>query len=258
MGGRSPILYHRFCPYFNGRLFRRYAAIKAISPASFLAPSLPWLPFAHDYCDAACRAGDFTWDSGGRAGCFAGATLDKPAVVDKEAAVISLEGYLDLLDATGDRRWLDRAMTAGTMAETWIYIWDVPMPVDADDASLHWKHGACTVGQQLIATGTSMADGFLAVNAAAFARLYLATGDSHFLDVARVVTHGSKSMLALPGRTYDLAGPGWQQEHWSLSVPRGYGLNRHWLPWASVASVKGILKLRDLGSDIANLVLRSR
>lgn len=209
------------------------------------------------YLEAAQRAGEFTWRRGGSSGCFAGATIDKSAVVDKEAAVIALEGYLDLYDATADRKWLVRALTAATMAETWMYLWDVPMPIDADDASLHWKRGASTVGLQLIATGSSMADGFLAINASAFARLYAATGDSHFLDVARIVTHGTKSMLALPGRTYDLAGPGWQQEHWGLSLLRGRGLNRNWLPWTSVAQAKGILRLRDLGSHLADLVLLS-
>src|SRR3954447_12484195 len=120
------------------------------------------------------------------------------------------------------------------------------MPADPDEARLHWKRGGTTVGQQLIATGVSMADLFLSVNAAAFARLAALTGDDHYLDVARLVTHGSKAMFGLPGRTYDLRGPGWQQEHWSLAGRRGFGLNRSWLPWVAVASAKGIFRLRDL------------
>jgi hypothetical protein len=206
------------------------------------------------YLEAARKAGEFIWRNGGSDGCYAGATLDKPAAVDKEAAVLSLEGFLDLYDATGEEAWLNRALNAATMAESWIYIWNIPMPVDADDTLLHWKRGVSTIGQQLIATGTSMADGFLAMNAAAFARLYQVTGDSHFMEVARLVTHGSKAMLALPGRTFDLAGPGWQQEHWNFSDNRGYGLNRNWLPWTAVANVKGILRLFDLGTELAGLV----
>jgi hypothetical protein len=58
----------------------------------------------------------------------------------------------------------------------------------------------------------------------------------------------------LPGRTFDLAGPGWQQEHWNFSDKRGYGLNRNWLPWTAVANVKGILRLFDLGTELAELV----
>jgi hypothetical protein len=176
-------------------------------------------------------------------------------MVDKEAAVLSLEGYLELYEATGQRHWLDRAVIAGSMAETWIYIWNVPMPVDADDDELEWKRGVPTIGQQLIAVGVSMVDAFLAMNAAAFARLARATGDDHFLDVARCVTWGTKAMLALPGRSFDLHAPGWQQEHWSFAPRRGFGLNRNWLPWVSVANASGILRLMDLEQELRQRVL---
>jgi hypothetical protein len=52
-------------------------------------------------------------------------------------------------------------------------------------------------------------------------------------------------MLALPGRTYDLAGPGWQQEHWSLAPRRGRGVHRYWLPWIAVSHLDGITELGD-------------
>jgi hypothetical protein len=208
------------------------------------------------YLEAAVRAAEFCWRMGASSGCFAGATLDNPDVVDKEAAIFALEGFLELHLATGDDVWLGRAVTAASIAETWVYIWNVSMPVDADDDGLHWKRGVPTIGEQLIATGVSTCDGFLAMNAAAFANLYRLTGDEHFLDVARVVTHGTKAMLGLPGRTFDLCGPGWQQEHWCLAIPRGQGLTRHWLPWVAVATVEGILRLYDLDQATSSLVLQ--
>lgn len=207
------------------------------------------------YLDAAARAAEFSWSVGGSRACFAGATLDNPDVVDKEAAIFALEGFLELYRATGEPLWLERALVAASIAETWIYSWDVSMPVDADQSDLHWKPGVPTVGQQLIATGVSTCDGFLAVNAASFACLYRLTGDEHFLEVARVVTHGTKAMLALPGRTFDLQGPGWQQEHWCFAVPRGRGLTRDWLPWVAVANIEGVLRIYDLGEPLAKLVL---
>jgi hypothetical protein len=210
---------------------------------------------AAGYLDAGLRAAEHSWSHGGARGVFAGATLDNPDVVDKEAAIFSAEAYLAAFDATGERCWLDRAIEAARAAETWIYIWNVPMPVDADSRLLHWKRGVPTVGHQLISTGVSMTDGFLAANAAVFARLFTETGDRHWLDLARLVVHGTTSMLALDGRVFDLRGPGWQQEHWSFSPRRGFGLNRRWLPWVPVAHLRGVHRIEDLGADIARLVL---
>ena len=207
------------------------------------------------YGEAALRAAEYSWSHGGERGVFAGATLDNPDVIDKEAAILSAEAYLAVLDSTGERRWLGRAIEAAHAAETWIYIWNVPMPVDADDRLLHWKRGVPTIGHQLIATGVSMTDGYLAANAAVFARLFQETDDRHWLDLARIVVHGTTTMLALDGRVYDLRGPGWQQEHWSFSPRRGFGLNRRWLPWVPVAHLRGAQRIEDLGADIAGLVL---
>jgi hypothetical protein len=69
--------------------------------------------------------------------------------------------------------------------------------------------------------------------------------DSQHLDVARVL-HGTKAMLALPGRTYDLLGPGWQQEHRRMGPgARGIGTHRTWLPWISVNHLHGITGLEE-------------
>lgn len=238
----------------------RTGAVLDASPSSshVVVPFLTelWRATGQDrYLTAARAAGEYAWLTAGGDGSYAGATLDNPNVVDKEAAILAAEAFVALHDATGDDVWVDRAESAATIAETWTYIWDVPMPEDADDAALHWKRGIRTTGHQLITTGASMTDGFLAVNAAVFARLWRLTGDEHWLAVARLVTHGSTTMLALDGRVWDLRGAGWQQEHWCFGGRRGYGLNRRWLPWVAVAHTWGALRVRDLGADTVEAVL---
>jgi len=195
------------------------------------------------YLDAAIRAGEYCWAAGHFRGVFVGGTIDNPNVIDKEAGTLSLEAYLALFEATGDDRWLRRAKAAADFAETWIFIWDVPMPDGVDDAELAWKHGVSTVGLQLIATGHSLVDTYMAWDVAAYAKLARYTGDDHYLEVARLLLHNTKTMLALPGRTYDLLGPGWQQEHWSLAPRRGQGIHRLWLPWISCSHLEGIYEL---------------
>jgi len=197
------------------------------------------------YLEAAQRAGDFSWESGHKDGEFVGGTLDNPDVVDKEAGTLSLEAYLALYEATREQKWLDRGRAAGDFAETWIYCWNVPIPADDDPARLHWKPGATTVGLQLIATGHTLVDQYMAWDVASYAKLWKYTGDAHYLEVARILLHNTKTMLAVPGRTFDLIGPGWQQEHWSLAPRRGYGMHRLWLPWVSCSHLEGIALLED-------------
>lgn len=100
------------------------------------------------YLDSAVRAGEYVWENYGSHGVFVGGTTDNPNVVDKEAGMLSLEAFLSLYEATRAPKWLERAEAAGNYTESWIWIWNVPMPIGADDAQLQWKRGVSTIGVQ--------------------------------------------------------------------------------------------------------------
>ncbi len=201
------------------------------------------------YQQAAIRAAEYVWSSWGNRGLFIGGASDNPNITDKEAGMLSLEAFLSLDQATGDPKWLERAEAAADFAESWIWIWNLPMPVDADDARLHWKKGVPTTGLQgITALGAGGVDEYLDWAVPSYARLYERTRDPHYLDVARLLLHDTKSMLALPGREYDLKGVGWQQEHWRLGpgrLGRGVGGHRFWLPWISANHLYGITGLEE-------------
>jgi len=199
------------------------------------------------YRAAALRAADYIWTAQGKRGVYVGATMDHPNMIDKEAGMLSLEAFLSAYDLTGDSLWVRRAAAAADFTETWMYLWNVPMAVDAIPGELGWKPGAPTTGVGVISVGGGGGvDEFLDWSAPAFARMYKLTGDTHDFDVARILLLDTKSMLALPGRTYDLKGPGWQQENFSLSSRRGYGGHRGWLPWISVNHLWSIVGIEDL------------
>ncbi len=202
------------------------------------------------YLDVAVRTADFAWNQGQNAGRFVGGTIDNPDVIDKEAATISLEGYLALHDITREPRWLERAQAAAAMAETWMYIWNVPMPEDSPADQLQWKRGVPTTGLQLIATGHSLVDAYMAFDVASFAKLYRLTGDKHYLEVAAILLHNTKAMIELPDRPLGLRGPGWQQEHFCFSLPRGVGRHQFWLPWVSVSQLRGMKDLRTQDPEL--------
>ena len=83
-----------------------------------------------------------------------------------------------------------------------------------------------------------------------YAKLARWTADNHYLEIARLLLHDTKNMIAVPGRVYDLKGPGWQQEHWSFAPVRGYGLHRGWLPWVATSQLKGIFGLMEFDPQL--------
>ena len=147
------------------------------------------------YLAAAIAAANFCWESSQSRGCFVGGTIDNPDVLDKEAATLSLEAYLALYEATADKHWIDCARAAADFAETWIYVWNVPMPADDQSPDIHWKHGVSTVGLQLISSGHSLVDAYMAFDTDEFAKVYRITGDRHYRDVARLLLHNTRTCL---------------------------------------------------------------
>lgn len=186
---------------------------------------------------AAVAAGEFAWQHGHQFGRFVGGTIDNPDVVDKEAGTIALDAYLALADSTGEKRFVHYAKAAAAFAETWIYVWKVPM---SENPTPHFPTDATTVGMQLIATGHSLVDSYMAFDAGNYLRLHRLTGDDHDREVAEILLHNTKGAISTLAHPYDLAGPGWQQEHWSLAPPRGRGLHRLWLPWVTVSHLHGM------------------
>jgi len=199
---------------------------------------------------AAERAGDFIWENHHRMEQWVGGTLDNNNIQDKEAGTLSLEGYLALYEHTGHAKWLERARAASDYAETFIYGWNVPMPDDQDNSELQWKKEASTVGVNKISTHGSGVDQWMAGDADEYARLYKYTGDPHYKEIARILLHNTKNMVALPGRLYDLYEPGAQQEHWGISSNRGQARHRGALPWVTVNHITGIFALKDFDMDL--------
>ncbi|AXC10122.1 hypothetical protein ACPOL_0761 [Acidisarcina polymorpha] len=201
------------------------------------------------YRQSALRAAEYTWTNYGSRGLFIGGASDNPNITDKEAGMLSLDAFLSLYEDDKDPKWLDRAKAAGDFAESWIWIWNLPMPADADNAQLHWKKGVPTVGLQgITALHAGGADEYLDCAVGLYARLYNYTRDPHYLEVTRVLLDDTKSMVALPGRLYDMKGPGWQQENFGLGPgPRGRGVGSHrlWLPWISANHLHGINSLEE-------------
>jgi hypothetical protein len=206
------------------------------------------------YKEAAIRAAEFVWTNWGMRGFFVGGASDNPNITDKEAGMLSMEAFLSLFESTKESKWLERAKAAADYTESWIWIWNLPMPIDADNAHLHWKKGVPTTGVQgITALNSGSVDEYLDWAAPSYAKLYKYAKDEHYLEVARILLHDTKSMVALPGRQYDMKRIGWQQEGWRMGpgrLGRGVGGHRFWLPWVSANHLYSITGLEELDPNL--------
>jgi len=196
------------------------------------------------YEQSALRAAEYVWESFGKRGVFVGGAIDNPNVTDKEAGLLSLEAFLALYEETGEGKWLERARVAADFAESWTYIWNVPMPVDAAADELMWKRDVPTVGVQgITAQVAGHVDQFLDMSVPAYVRLAKYTGDSHYYDFARLLLHNCKGMVALPGRMHGMCAPGFQTENWRMGAAwegRGFGTPQKWMPWVATNHLYGM------------------
>ncbi len=162
--------------------------------------------------------------------------------------------FLTLYDATKHPKWLERAKVAADFTESWIWAWNVPMPADENDEALHWKKGVPTVGVSGITVRSAgHVHVYLVEAAPTYAQLYKYTNDKHYLDVARVLLYAINPMVALPGRTYGMLGPGWVQENWRMgpgSPGRGFGSPGKWLPWLATVRLRAIVGIEEQNPDL--------
>ena len=208
------------------------------------------------YKTKAINAGNFAWQNYlDNSNHFVGATSDRPDVIVHESSALAIEVFCDLYAATNDSTWLNRAKVAADINETWYYLWNIPSRIDGDPAELSVKPGVSTIGMNLCTTTNSGTDTYSSRDVVSYARLYKWTNDSHYLEIARMLMHSTKNMMALPGRTYDLCKPGMQQEFWFLAPARGYCWIREYTPWVSANQLHGIFQTEAFDTNVYNSIV---
>jgi hypothetical protein len=232
------------------------------SSSATFAPPILFVPLSEitgqqKYMDAAIRAGEFLWKAYGSKGVYVGGAVDASAfrvVTDKEGGMASLDAFMALYESTKQHKWLERAASAGDYAESWIWIWNIPLP--QKDTIFPWRNGPM-VGLQGITAGGGGGgvggggDEFLDWAVPLYVKLYKYTNDAHYLDVARILLHNTKAKLATPADTFGFLGPGWEQEGWGGDVPPDrvgvrdqVGLisgKGKWIPWVEANHLNGII-----------------
>ena len=200
------------------------------------------------YRDAALKAGEFCLRSVHDGYAYVGGMPDDPSVMDREGGVMAMAAFLALYDLGRQDRWLAAATQAGWYSETWIYCWNVPMP--KDDPEVIFPRNRKTYGLSLIAAGHSDSDNDMAGATFLYYRLFLLTGEKHFLDLSSMLLYDTRQMTDGDG-ALGYACSGFLTEALSLAPARGHGA-ANWRPRLTASILDPLTRLQDVfgGMDI--------
>ena len=191
------------------------------------------------YRTAALRAGEWAYEHSYRNMEYRGGTCDNLAIMDKEAGIYALFGFLALYDLTGEERWLEAAVGAADYTETWTYAWAFPV---ATPWPKHPFNHYSISGQSIITIGGG-ADVYMAACSYTYYRLYLHTGDAHYLDFAEFLHKNTRQSTDVDGSVgYAMPGIGHESGNFTSQTLQSH---YHWLPWCTFVQAEPILRLYD-------------
>lgn len=194
-----------------------------------------------EYLNAAIKAGEFSYDFIHDDYLYVGGVIDNPNVKDRESGQQAIYAFMALYDAVQDKKWLDAAVQAARYTETFMYAYNVPMA--QNDTLADFPRHKETTGQTIIATGHSAVDNGVSFSSFQYYRLYLLTGDKHFLDVAKMLMYNSLQTMDLDG-SLGYRYRALQTEAFTLAPPRGHSV-RQWLPWNTAAVMDPLHRFLD-------------
>lgn len=200
------------------------------------------------YKNAAIKAGKWSYDNAFLNMEYRGGTCDNTDIQDKEAGIYALFGFLALYDLTGESKWLEGAIGAADYTETWTYAWKFPV---CTPWPKHPFNKYSISGQSIITIGGG-ADVYMAACAYTYYRLYVITGDEHYLDFAEFIHQNTRQSNDVDGSAgYIMPGLGHESGNFTFQVLQSH---YHWLPWCTYVEVDPSSRLYDTfgGYEIAD------
>lgn len=197
--------------------------------------------------EAAIKAAEFSYENNHKGYYYVACVTDNPQTIDSESGQQAINGFLAIYDLTKDKKWLEAAEQAATYAETWSYMFEVPVEIDQTE-NTDWPKDRSIVGQHIIAIGHSAADLGFAWSSFVYYRLYLITGKEHYLKMARISAHNTKQSMNLGQQLYPGQPEGLQQEAFQVRVtnqPRRMGSIMEALTWNFAAHLDPMLRFKD-------------
>ncbi len=137
---------------------------------------------------------------------------------DSESAFGLVEGYMGLWEATGEALWLDLAGRAARQAASWVVPYDFLFPPASTFGRLGMRTGGTVVANVQNKHG---APGICTLSGLSLLKLYRATGELRWLDLAASIAHALPQYVSSAERPIYAEGrpmpSGWINERVNLS-----------------------------------------
>lgn len=200
------------------------------------------------YKEAAMRAAEFCYENIHKQYAYVACIIDNPQTIDSESGQQALQSFLSMYDLTKDEKWLEAAKQAATYTESWVYMHEIPVEND-QTGETDWPKDRSVVGQHILTVGQPACDLGFAWSSFCLYRLYLYTGDEHYLLAARISAHNSKQSMNLGQELYPEQPEGLQQEACTLrsawKCPRRTNSIMEALTWNFAAHLDPMIRFQD-------------
>ena len=192
------------------------------------------------YLQAALRAGEWSYEHQYRLFEYRGGPCDTFDVLDNESGIYAMFAYIALYDVTGDPKWLEAACGAADYTETYTFVWHFPVHVPYPAHPFRRNHIS---GQSNVSAGMPGGDIYMAACSYTYYRLFLLTGDAHYLDFAEFLNRNCKQANDTDG-SCGYRYPGLVNEGGAFSEQE-YRSRFHWLPWCTFVEVDPASRFED-------------
>ena len=156
---------------------------------------------------------------------------------DSESAFATLESFMVLYEVTGEKEWLRYAEDAAALCATWTVSYDYKFP----EASLFGGLDMRTTGSVWASTQNKHGGpGICTLSGDCLFKLYRATGNKLYLELARDIAHNIMQYISREDRPIKDLHPGWVNERVNLSDWEGkqnVGELFHGNTWAQVSAM---------------------
>ncbi len=156
---------------------------------------------------------------------------------DSESAFAMLESFVQLHEATGDKKWLGYAEDMAALCSSWVVAYDYKFPAGSDLA----KCGAHSAGAVWASVQNKhAAPGICTSSGDCLLKLYRATGDARYLALLKDIAHNILEFMCTAQRPIGSDRDGYISERVNLSDwegPENVGGNMSWgsVSWCELA-----------------------